>query len=348
MDDRGRIAMIDRDTGGDTVIRYQLADHLGSSTIELDDKANIISYEEYHPFGTTSYQKHNTTISQKRYKYVGKERDNETGMYYYGARYYAAWTCRFVSVDPLAEKYPEWSPYVYCADNPVKYIDPDGREANDPSENKNSQYLKSKPGYIIAFSKTEYGKKYIQAFETGPLKKHELEFIVGKYGGMKDGKNSSRLRFEINRSWVTSDKITVDNINSITRFKAVIEIDEHNIDDNSESLAESIGHEVFLHSVHSAFELNELFNSDIKVEEKMKRFNEIILRSEFDVHGEYTEGGQRDHAECIMGNQYLYDAYLDQLKGVLNSTEYKRAIDKSILNVDRIINRYKKTLTKKL
>ncbi|MCT4638329.1 MAG: RHS repeat-associated core domain-containing protein [Bacteroidales bacterium] len=120
--------MIDRETGGDTVIRYQLADHLGSSTIELDDKSDIISYEEYHPFGTTSYQKHNTTISQKRYKYTGKERDNETGLYYYGARYYAAWICRFVSVDPLAGKYLEWSPYVYCADNPIKYIDPDGRE----------------------------------------------------------------------------------------------------------------------------------------------------------------------------------------------------------------------------
>ncbi len=77
MDDRDRIAMIDRETGGDTVIRYQLADHLGSSTIELDDKADIISYEEYHPFGTTSYQKHNTNISQKQYKYTGKERDNE-------------------------------------------------------------------------------------------------------------------------------------------------------------------------------------------------------------------------------------------------------------------------------
>jgi len=49
-------------------------------------------------------------------------------MYYYGARYYAAWTCRFVSVDPLAGKYLEWSPYVYCADNPIKYIDPDGRD----------------------------------------------------------------------------------------------------------------------------------------------------------------------------------------------------------------------------
>jgi uncharacterized protein RhaS with RHS repeats len=48
-------------------------------------------------------------------------------MYYYGARYYAAWTCRFVSVDPLADEYLEWSPYVYCADNPIKYIDPDGR-----------------------------------------------------------------------------------------------------------------------------------------------------------------------------------------------------------------------------
>ena len=66
--------------------------------------------------------------SQKRYKYVGKECDNETGLYYYGARYYAPWICRFVSTDPLKEKYLEWSPYVYCADSPIKFIDPDGRD----------------------------------------------------------------------------------------------------------------------------------------------------------------------------------------------------------------------------
>ena len=101
-----------------------------SACLELDQTAQIISYEEYHPFGTTSYRsgRTETEVSLKRYKYVGKERDEETGLYYYGARYYAAWICRFVSVDPFAKKYQSISPYCYVANMPIIAIDPDGRK----------------------------------------------------------------------------------------------------------------------------------------------------------------------------------------------------------------------------
>ena len=101
MDDTRMVAMIDRLTidNGITLstpvvsIRYQYDNHLGSASLELDQNAAIISYEEYHPFGTTSYRsgRTETEVALKRYKYVGKERDEETGLYYYGARYYAAW-----------------------------------------------------------------------------------------------------------------------------------------------------------------------------------------------------------------------------------------------------------------
>lgn len=65
-------------------IRYPYDNHLGSASLELNEKAEIISYEEYHPFGTTSYRsgRTETEVSLKRYKYVGKERDDETGLYY--------------------------------------------------------------------------------------------------------------------------------------------------------------------------------------------------------------------------------------------------------------------------
>ncbi|WP_109833354.1 SpvB/TcaC N-terminal domain-containing protein, partial [Reichenbachiella versicolor] len=81
-DDTGRIALIDTETVGGTSqnIRYQFSNHLGSAALELDENANIISYEEYHPFGTTSYRagRNETETSLKRYRYVGKERDEET------------------------------------------------------------------------------------------------------------------------------------------------------------------------------------------------------------------------------------------------------------------------------
>ena len=111
-----------------TVVRYQYSNHLGSACLELDENGYIISYEEYHPFGTTSYRsgKNDAEVSQKKYKYCGKERDEEIGLYYYGARYYAAWLCRFISTDPLKEKYPNWSPYVYSYNNPIRFFDPTG------------------------------------------------------------------------------------------------------------------------------------------------------------------------------------------------------------------------------
>ena len=101
---------------------YQYNNHLGSASLELNEDAEIITYEEYHPFGTTAYRsgKTETEASLKRYKYIGKEKDEEllcnrytplkinmnvwqSGLYYYGARYYAPWICRFVSVDPMKE-----------------------------------------------------------------------------------------------------------------------------------------------------------------------------------------------------------------------------------------------------
>ena len=135
-DDKKRIVLIERKDQDAPVIRYQYDDHLGSASLELNQEAHIITYEEYHPFGTTSYRsgKSETEASLKRYKYVGKERDEESGLYYYGARYYAAWICRFVSVDPLQFEYPYYAPYQYAGNKPITYIDLDGLEEAKPEK----------------------------------------------------------------------------------------------------------------------------------------------------------------------------------------------------------------------
>lgn len=131
-DDKQRIATIDfpflEGGQGDLTIRYQLSDHLGSASLELDENAEIISYEEYYPFGSTSYRSgtSETEVSQKRYKYVMKELDNETGLYYYGARYYAAWLGRWTAVDPMAEERIWLSPYQYAQNSPIIMLDPNG------------------------------------------------------------------------------------------------------------------------------------------------------------------------------------------------------------------------------
>ena len=110
-------------------------DHLGSTTY-ITDRKEVAQYVAYTPYGETFKEYKNVTP----YKFNGKELDQETGYYYYGARYYDPSTALWFGVDPLQHKYPEVSPYVYCAGNPVKYVDPDGREKLiffAPSESNN-------------------------------------------------------------------------------------------------------------------------------------------------------------------------------------------------------------------
>jgi RHS repeat-associated protein len=141
MDDRRRIALVETKTVDAGVIqanplpivRYQHDNHLGSSVFELDGNGQPISREEYHPFGTTSYYVKPGTLRDidiKRYRYTGKERDDETGLYYHGARYYAPWLGRWCSTDP-AGLVDGASLYSYVRNNPVRFVDPDGRAETD-------------------------------------------------------------------------------------------------------------------------------------------------------------------------------------------------------------------------
>lgn len=134
LDDQQRVALVETRTRGNDgsptqLIRYQFGNLIGSACLELDDQALIVSYEEYYPYGSTSYQavRSQTEIPLKRYRYTAKERDEETGFNYHGARYYAPWQGRWVSCDPSGLKGGH-NQYRYAADNPLSFTDPDGRE----------------------------------------------------------------------------------------------------------------------------------------------------------------------------------------------------------------------------
>jgi RHS repeat-associated protein len=111
------------------LIRYQYANYLGSAVLEADESGNAISYEEYHPYGTTAYRsaKAGFDLSLKRYRFSGKERDDETGLYYFGARYYAPWLGRWASSD-AAGFVGGVNLYRYCSGNPIMFGDPSGRD----------------------------------------------------------------------------------------------------------------------------------------------------------------------------------------------------------------------------
>lgn len=117
------------------VIRYQLGNHLGSASLEVDDSldAQIITYEEYFPYGSTSYHsvRNNIEVPPKRYRYTGKERDEETGFNYHGARYYVPWLSRWLSCDP-AGVLDGLTIYKYAQNNPISNKDSSGLQTDFP------------------------------------------------------------------------------------------------------------------------------------------------------------------------------------------------------------------------
>ncbi|WP_344663342.1 SpvB/TcaC N-terminal domain-containing protein [Catenulispora yoronensis] len=110
---------------------YQLTDHLGSSTAVLDGTGAVINREEYTPYGETSFG----SFTLKRFRFLGKEREEESSLVLTSARYYAPWTARWVSCEPLGGLGHPVSPptadvlnsYWYAKANPLRLVDPDGR-----------------------------------------------------------------------------------------------------------------------------------------------------------------------------------------------------------------------------
>jgi RHS repeat-associated protein len=187
MDAKQRVAIVETRTidsaGTDRAaprrIRYQFANHLGSSTLELDEQAAIVSYEEYTPYGSTSYSAVSSqTETPKRYRHMGKERDEESGMYYCGARYYAPWLARWSSTDPLLFV-DGVNLYRYVRNNPLRLIDPSGTQPVVPEVNTGDplnfktydEYRAANPDQpeetVRHVWYSTYGKKYLILYDKG-------------------------------------------------------------------------------------------------------------------------------------------------------------------------------------
>ena len=141
-DDERRIALIETKTVDAAaplaspvpLVRYQLGNHLGSASLELDDDGQVISYEEFHPYGSTSYQggRNAAEVSLKRYRYTGMERDEENGLNYHHRRYLSVALGLWVSSDPIGIS-DGLNTYRYSGSNPISYIDPNGTDRVCPT-----------------------------------------------------------------------------------------------------------------------------------------------------------------------------------------------------------------------
>ena len=132
VDDKHSIAIVETrtiDAAGDDpapgqLIRFQLANHLGSVGLELDADVQLISFEEFTPFGCASFQVRQTE-TPKRYRYAGQERDDESGLNYHSRRYYILWLGRWCRCDP-SELVDGPNMYMYCRASPTVFVDESG------------------------------------------------------------------------------------------------------------------------------------------------------------------------------------------------------------------------------
>jgi RHS repeat-associated protein len=221
-DDKQRIALVETrtqgsDPGPGQLIRFQLGNHLGSAVLELDDVSDVISYEEYHPYGSNSFQAVNKEVkaAAKRYRYTGKERDEESGLYYFGARYYAAWLGRWASSDPKG-LIDGLDLYAYAQANPISLRDKRGfqteeaetrpidvdirklasehptivskllrevafsrslEEINRPALNKKGEALKDEKGNMVPYYEPYRGIKLEHSGETSVVPYHCTDYV---------------------------------------------------------------------------------------------------------------------------------------------------------------------------
>ncbi|WP_346152767.1 SpvB/TcaC N-terminal domain-containing protein [Streptomyces labedae] len=130
LDDQRHIAIVETATtpAEPSRICYQIDNHLDSNCVELDQDGGLIGYEDYHPYGTTAFQagRSVTEVRLKRYRYADRERDDETGLAYHGARYYAPWLSRWTACDPAGLE-DGTNLYQFARGRPIILTDREGK-----------------------------------------------------------------------------------------------------------------------------------------------------------------------------------------------------------------------------
>ena len=106
---------------------YYHPDHLGSSSYITNLDGEVVQHIEYVPFGEVFIEERNS-IWNTPYLFNAKEFDEETGLYYYGARYYDPRLSLWISTDPMQERYPSVRSYIYCINNPIVAKDEEGKK----------------------------------------------------------------------------------------------------------------------------------------------------------------------------------------------------------------------------
>ena len=166
---------------------YYHPDHLGSSSYITNLDGEVAQHIEYVPFGEVFIEERNNTWNTP-YLFNAKEFDEETGMYYYGARYYEPRVSLWMSVDPIANLKNWISPYAYTKDNPLRYIDPDGQD----------EWEINKQGKIVKHIKTyKHDAFYIVNYRGKRIRGKSISFTYGTVEKATGQKKDSGLLYDV-------------------------------------------------------------------------------------------------------------------------------------------------------
>jgi RHS repeat-associated protein len=176
------------------LIFFYHSDHLGSTSYVTNLDGDVVQHVEYIPFGEVFLEERNNTWNTP-YLFNSKELDEETGLYYYGARYYNPRESVWLSVDPLVEK--TGTPYQYCYQNPVKFVDPLGMEGEDwvkREKNRKTEYFYDPNTHGKEATEAKYGKGSYMGNGEGT--------VSSATNGEKDG----RYQYNLNAGGSVTDK----------------------------------------------------------------------------------------------------------------------------------------------
>ena len=349
-DDMGRMALVDTRTVGTgldsaQLLRYQYSNQLSTATLELDETARIISYEEYYPYGSTSFQsgRSGAEVALKRYRYTGKERDEETGLYYHGARYYIPWLARWTSTEPLNSlwynsqniesredlnnslqaKYPTLSPYNYCINNPIKYIDPDGRDIEGFEKFQNSK--NSFQSAINVISESSTFMNYLADF---------VSMTKGDQLGFKSEGSRSWLNFTFelysddpvmepsmaiiqvydNGKWTKLNEFNGNlSSNDIDKIRIWIGLSSDTLGDPAQNIL-TISHETLTHGQRHADMITKFYKGDISFTQFQDYYKSI---------------NNEQHLEIFYETNKLYETVNNEIQEILDKGKYSKVYTKN-------------------
>ncbi len=201
--------------GDDYSYEYMLRDHLGNTRAMVKQDGSILQVNDYYAFGMQMDHNRINPSLDNRYKYNGKELQDELGLYDFGARFYDAVVGRWMVVDPLAEQYRRWSPFNYGVDNPIRFVDPDGMGLEDWvkdkfgkihwDQNATSQNTTKKDETYIG---REFKTRTASYYNDGSVFfKNETEAYNYMWDNSNAGGQSSAMRE--NAAWLTKDGVAV-------------------------------------------------------------------------------------------------------------------------------------------